>query len=162
MYNCSKRNFQGANQAENIFQRQLERKSTPPPNKASNAVNVSFIGLLPLLLGLKDILSIRKVYLWRTDAFQEASPVTNAYSGSDQLMKAGDETLYKCIHLPINPWIIRHYCHFITWTCHQLKQGDQAKCFRIVPKTEQRSSGFQKEGVCFSESLDRITVGGRG
>ena len=38
--------------------------------------------------------------------------------GSDQLMEAGDETLYKCIHLPINPWIIRHYCHFITWTCH--------------------------------------------
>lgn len=88
----------------------------PPQNKASYAVNVSFIGLLPLLLGLKDILSIGKVYLWRTDVFRKA--VTNAYSGSDQLMKAGDETLYKCIHLPINPWIIKHYCHFITQTCH--------------------------------------------
>lgn len=58
----------------------------PPQNKASYAVNVSFIGLLPLLLGLKDILSIRKVYLWGIDVFQKAVPVTDAYSSSDQLM----------------------------------------------------------------------------
>lgn len=61
-------------------------------NKASYAVNVPFIGLLPLRLGLKDILSIRKGCLLPTDVFGKVPPVTHSYAGKRSAGEGGHET----------------------------------------------------------------------